>query len=102
MRVIIRFAVVHIDATGTIVCNISLQKQFFYYALLVPQPNKGQAPITVAEFTSSSHSMLTISHFLNTFHYGETKLFGGTTLSAQICHHGQKLSNIWVRSLFLQ
>ena len=69
----------HIDATGMIVCNTSLPKQLLYYALVVPQPNKGQAPIAFAEFISSSHSMLTISHFLNTFHYGETKLFGVTT-----------------------
>ena len=69
----------HIDATGTIVCNTNSPKQVLYYVLVVPQPGKGQVPIAVAEFISSSHSMLTISHFLNTFHYGETKLFGGTT-----------------------
>ena len=72
-------SVVHIDATGTIVCNTNSPTQLLYYALIVPQPNKGQAPIAVAEFISLSHSMLTISHFLNTFLYGETKLFGGTT-----------------------
>ena len=56
-----------------------ITKTALLYALVVPQPNKDQAPIAVAEFISSSHSMLTISHFLKTFHYGETKLFGGTT-----------------------
>ena len=45
-----------IDATGSIVCNTSLPKQLLYYALIVPQPNKGQALIAVTEFISSSHS----------------------------------------------
>ena len=50
-------SVVHIDATGTIVCNTTSPKQLLYYALVVPQPNKGQAAIAVAEYISSSHSM---------------------------------------------
>ena len=81
-----------------------LPKQLFYYALVLPQPSKGQAPIAVAEFISSSHSMLTISHFLNTFHYGETKLFGGTTCQPKyvIMSSWTEFSNIWVCSLFLQ
>ena len=60
-------------------CNTNSPKQLLYYALVVPRPNKGQAPFAVAEFISPSHSIWTISHILNTFHYGEAKLFGGTT-----------------------
>ena len=62
-------SVVHIDATGTIVCNTNS-----------PGPNLvWRSPTlyltaTLHRSISSSYSMLTISCFLNTFRYGETKL----------------------------
>ena len=65
-------------------CNTISPKKILYYALVVPQPNKGQAPIAVADLISSSHSMLTISRFLNTFIMGKLSCLEAPHVSPSI------------------
>lgn len=67
------------DATGTIV---SLKRtdyegsKVLYYSLVLRNPTKGCPPVAVAEFVSSEHSVLAISHFLEVFRRAEYLLFG--------------------------
>ena len=78
-------SVVHCDATGTIVANVTPpvgsslaneeEKRLLYYCLVVPHPRKGEPPLAVAEMVSAEHSALAISTFIARFRRAESLIY---------------------------
>ena len=66
------------DATGTVV---SLKKfksndTLLYYAMVLNNQTHTSLPVAVAEFISTEHSVIAVSHFLECFRRAEGLLFG--------------------------
>lgn len=66
------------DATGTIVSLKGTQYEGdtpLYYSLVIKHPCGG-APVAIAEFIAAEHSVLAVSHFLESFRRAEACIYG--------------------------
>ena len=75
-----RDSTVFCDATGTVVSLKGApefgDKKVLYYSLVLSNSKPKQPPVAVAEFISTEHSVLAISHFIECFRRSEGLLYG--------------------------
>ena len=69
-----------LDATGSIMSlnNTAYEttSPLYYYSLVIKHPIQGEPPVAVAEFISTEHSVLAVSHFLESFRRSEALIYG--------------------------
>ena len=70
------------DATGSVVSlkgTDYAKRTVYYYSLVLQHPNDSNSPVAVAEFISSEHNAVAISHFLECFRRDEYLVYGGNS-----------------------
>ena len=64
----------HLNATGSIIRSAASNKSILNYALVMEGAKPGLAPLPVAEMISSSHTIVTVTHFLSNAYHTIQKL----------------------------
>lgn len=64
------------DATGSITKVPGPGKRTLYYAIVLPHPIKGRAPLAVAELITTDHTVNSVTYFLRTVRSFEGKVYG--------------------------